>query len=181
MKDKEQRPPEGIPLALYRARFRAAKASVKKRAEMPKCGARKRSNGEPCGQPVSEAGKRCRYHGGATPKGAEWHRRQWPRKGAPLEKLNKKIAQFKKRDREAAARRAAMSDEELAQHEERRKAKRPGAVAERERAARKRNTRGEIEKLLADRAAATAAADAKLDRQIADLLGSNDELPEVFK
>ena len=70
------------PIGFDAWRRRGLANSLAKRAAMPKCGARRRTDGEPCRQPVAEEGKRCRYHGGATPKGRDWHRVQLPAPGA---------------------------------------------------------------------------------------------------
>lgn len=97
----------------------------------PKCGAKKRSGSGTCKQPVTESGKRCRYHGGATPKGNEWHRRQWPTKGTSESRLKVKLKSLELRDREAEARRAEMTPEQREAHEDRRRAMRPASLTER--------------------------------------------------
>ncbi len=103
------RDPHG--LAAARAR------SVEVRAAMPKCGARRKHDGAPCTQPVAEEGKRCRYHGGRTPKGADWHKPQFPQRGAPIEKLGRKLADLERRRAAQAARRRAMTPDEKARYD----------------------------------------------------------------
>lgn len=116
-----------------------------KRAGMPMCGAKARTTGEPCRQRVSEEGARCTFHGGATPRGKEWHRRQLPKRGTSLATWEKRESARMVRDRKAEARRAAMTPEERAAHEERRKPKRPGTPLERAR----RKSNREAKKLFA--------------------------------
>lgn len=117
------------------ARQRGLRKSLETRLNAPRCGARRRTDGEPCMQPVKEDGKRCRYHGGATPKGREWHRRQWPKKGAAPSRLAGKMKALQLRDRQAAKHRAAMTPEEREQHEARRRIAKPGTPVERGQAA----------------------------------------------
>lgn len=134
----------------FRAALPAAqRKGVAVRAQMPKCGAKSRVTGEPCRQPVKEEGKRCRYHGGATPKGRDWHRRQIGRKGQSEKSYAGKLRALDRRDREAEERRAAMAPDEREAHESRRAAKRPGTPAQR----------------------SANAAGRKMAKEMADLLG----------
>lgn len=123
---------------------------------MPKCGAKARTTGEPCKQPVEEVGKRCRYHGGATPRGKEWHRRQLPKRGTSLATWEKRESARMARDRKAEARRAAMTPEERAAHEERRKPKQPGTPLERARRKSNREAKAMLAELMSDEAAKTS-------------------------
>ena len=143
------------------------------------------------GPPVSpNAGKRCRYHGGATPKGKDWHRRQFPKKGAPISKLQKKLCELKARDRKAEERLANMTPEELEQYEARSKVVRPGTPAERQSARDSRNAQKLIadlhnkEKPASDEISDLGAQIQTLEDQAKQLrLDSTDtdNLPEVFK
>lgn len=114
------------------ARQRGLNAIAERWRTKPRCGAKTRVTGEPCQQLVEAPGKRCRYHGGATPKGDEWHRRQPPKRGAAYSRLEKKLKAWEVRDRKADERRAAMTPDERAEHEKRRKSKQPSSSAERQ-------------------------------------------------
>ncbi|SFP31564.1 hypothetical protein [Tranquillimonas alkanivorans] len=151
------------------ARRRGLRNSLAKRAAAPRCGAKRRTDGEPCTQPVPEAGKRCRYHGGATPKGKEWHRRQWPRKGAAPSRLKGKMLALAVRDRKAEERRAAMTPEELEAHEKHRRAVRPGTPSQRQQARRAREARQLVEELDRKREGPPTGEQAALAAQIAEL------------
>ncbi|ETW12817.1 hypothetical protein ATO8_09748 [Roseivivax marinus] len=178
--------------AFDEARRRGWANSLETRANAPKCGAKSRTTGEPCKQPVKEEGKRCRYHGGATPKGKDWHRRQWPRKGAPMSKLAQKERALRRRDREADERRAAMTPEEREQHERYRRGARPGTPGEREQAARGRRIAEEVQDLLArspapsDEAQRLAAQLQELEERRRRAAGHpdnepDDDIPEIFR
>lgn len=159
-------------------------------ANGPKCGAKNRSDGNRCRNPVTEEGRRCRLHGGATPKGKDWHRRQFPKKGAPFAKLQKKLRELKARDRKAEARRAAMSPEELKRHETRSKALQPGTPAERKNARDSRKAKKLIDGLhsdvkpVSDENSALEAHIRTLEDRAQQLRSNQfdeDDLPEVFK
>lgn len=128
-----------------KARQRGLRRSLEVRANAPKCGAKSRQTGLPCQNPVKEEGKRCRYHGGATPKGKDWHRRQYP---SSPHRLKGKLKALRRRDREAEERRAAMTPEEREKHEERRRHRQPGTPAERRRASDARKARKMLSDLL---------------------------------
>lgn len=75
------------------------------------------------------ANGRCKHHGGLTPTGDQWHVPQWsddPKKNA------RKAKTREKRAKERAARRAAMTPEELERHLRRSKALQPAPTAVRE-------------------------------------------------
>ena len=55
----------------------AIQAYNARRATLPKCGALARHTGQPC-RNIALANGRCRYHGGRTPSGDQWHKTQWP-------------------------------------------------------------------------------------------------------
>lgn len=172
------------------ARMRGLRNAWAKQANGPKCGAKTRADGAPCRNPVAEEGQRCRLHGGATPKGKDWHRRQFPKKGASISKLQKKLSELSKRDQKAEERRAAMSPEERAMHEKRRRANRPGTPSERQQARDGRKAMKLVQGLLQHKNAISDEVSA-LDAQIRTLEDranqlqldqyDEDELPEVFK
>ena len=90
-----------------------------KRATAERCGARKRGTDERC-QNVPMRNGRCRLHGGATPKGDQWHKPQLPKPDAPnvVKRLRRKLWTLEKRARERRARREAMTPEQRAAHDE---------------------------------------------------------------
>lgn len=171
------------------AKERGWRKSRAVRAAAPTCGAKCKRTGGPCNNPVHEEGKRCWLHGGATPSGSQWHRRQFPKPGDNPKKLRNKLAAWERRDREAAARRAMMTPEELERHERRRKALRPGTEAERamrrhDRDARKllattgTKSAGEPSpevQALADRLAELRAKQTDLDAELAALGAEEDD------
>jgi hypothetical protein len=115
------------------------------RASKPKCGAKARSTGVRCGNLATENGK-CRYHGGATPKGKDWHKPRWPDRKDPraMDKLDAKL-----KDRERAAKKreirlAAMSPEERERHAAWHRARKPGSPADRIRARLERKAAEEV-------------------------------------
>jgi hypothetical protein len=65
-----------------------------------------------------------------------------------MSRLENKMKAWKVRDKQAEERRAAMTPEERAAHEERRKFKRPGTAAERARAKNDRETKNWLQELL---------------------------------
>jgi hypothetical protein len=126
-------------------RRRGIAKSLAVRAAMPKCGAKRRTDGLSCIQPVSAEGKRCRYHGGATPRGRVWHKRKRIDPNASPKKQEGKRLALRLRDKERAERLAAMTPEEREAYERRRKAAQPGTVADRARAKADRDARALIE------------------------------------
>ncbi len=172
------------------ARTRGLRNALAKRANGPKCGAKKRTDGQPCQQPVSEEGRRCRYHGGATPKGKDWHRRQWPKKGASPSRLKVKMVSLSIRDRKLAERLSKMTPEELEQYEARRKSNRPGTTAERQSARYDRKAKKLIADLRKDDLPGPEVV-GTLEAKIEELenqanrlraeQNDEDDLPEVFK
>jgi hypothetical protein len=103
---------------------------------LPICGARGRTSGEPCRNLPMENG-RCRFHGGAVPRGAAWHKATFsPAPG----KLDKKLSELHRREKRRLQRLAAMTPEERASYEAWLAAHRPGSRALRQAAKRNRET-----------------------------------------
>lgn len=125
---------------LASARGAAAKAT----ALAPKCGARTRGAGTPCQLPVVEGRSRCRRHGGATPRGSDWHRVQW-RPGMSTAQLESKLRSLERRREKRAARIAAMTPEERQRFEARSRAVRPKTAAQRAAAAQNRSARAALQ------------------------------------
>lgn len=97
----------------------------------PRCGATAKHTGQPCQKPALANGK-CRYHGGATPKGKDWHKAQLANPGASIEKVSKKLAELERRRKRIARRVAAMPADERARYEAWQASHRPGGPSERQ-------------------------------------------------
>ena len=120
------RKPRPISAALRVAGPAALRRWNSKRPLLPKCGATARSTGQPCGQLALDNG-RCRWHGGRTPKGKDWHAPVYVDGKRPdgSRKVDRKL-----RDRDRAAKKrdvrlVAMSPEERAAHAEWHKSHKP--------------------------------------------------------
>jgi hypothetical protein len=79
---------------------------------------------------------RCRLHGGLTPKGDDWHRIRWPDPKSPRaeQRLQRKLRDHERDERERRARVAAMTPEERARYERWRRTHKPGSAARRAKA-----------------------------------------------
>ena len=98
----------------------------------PRCTATAKHSGEPCRQPGMKNGK-CRFHGGRTPSGDDWHRPRWPKRDAPnaAEKLAKKLGDLRRRAREREKRLARRSPEGLAAYRAWQRSHQPGSATRR--------------------------------------------------
>lgn len=152
----------------FRAKADAALARFNAiRPTLPKCGAKRRTDGEPCRNLPVKGGTRCRLHGGLTPRGDDWHRHRWPKRGpGAAAALERKLRDLEKRQAKRAARAAAMTPEERERHEARRQALQPRTAAERER---RRQDRAAAKALAARRPEPRSGERRALDEQIADL------------
>lgn len=92
----------------------------------PTCAAVRRTTGEPCRNLPLENG-RCRFHGGAVPRGENWHKVQLTNAAGSVAKLDKKLAEVRLRERRRAARVAAMTPEERERHDRWHAARKPGS------------------------------------------------------
>lgn len=135
--------------------------------EGPRCGAARKSDGEPCQKPPMTNG-RCKLHGGNTPKGENWHVRQWPRRTDPkaMAKLDRKLKDQDRAARKRARRLAAMTPAERERFDNWHKARQPGAAVARQRARDERRQNAEFR----DRAAITPRAPSLELQVIADEL-----------
>lgn len=155
----------------------------------PSCGAHAKSTGEPCRQTPAKGRTRCRFHGGATPRGdgpAGWHTPGFPN-GLPTGKpRSDALKAWTRRKRRAET--AAMPPEERARLEERRQAIKPGSATERARRRRNLDARRWLEEILREPgpaptperielAALRAKAVAHLARIDAELAASADGEP----
>ncbi|SFK79509.1 HGGxSTG domain-containing protein [Methylocapsa palsarum] len=104
-----------------------------------RCGARRKRDGEPCQQLVLFSNGRCKFHGGKTPKGKNWHKLQLPPSdaGADADALARKermiFQRQKKRAAARAAKLAAMTPEQRAAYDNQfaKRVTTPGPVAHR--------------------------------------------------
>ena len=164
----------------------------KAQAELPKCGAKRRSDGGTCRNPALPNG-RCRFHGGRTPKGKDWHKVQLVNPARSIELLEKKQAEVARRRARQEERRKAMTPEERAAHDEWHRTHRPASPAEREKARRDREARELLAGALgaaqepqegAGEAAAIGEQIARLEAARARLTAASDDddnWPEVFR
>jgi hypothetical protein len=113
------------------ARAQCAKMNVA-HWKNPKCGAKRKSDGGTCELPAMENG-RCHLHGGRTPKGDGWQRPVWPDKNAPgaEKKLQRKLRDLARAEKNRAARVAAMSPAERQRYEKWKRTHKPGSAAAR--------------------------------------------------
>jgi hypothetical protein len=116
----------------------------------PRCGATRR-DGEACRNPVVKGRTRCRFHGGATPKGRDWHRPKWPSDGPlAIEKMTKKLRDRERVGRKRAKRLAAMPPDELAAYRQWERAHQPGPPGPRARARAERDGARAMQRALND-------------------------------
>ena len=136
------------------ARFRAVGSAAARRGLQaihngPKCGARRKRDGQPCRQPALANG-RCYIHGGATPRGRDWHVRQDPDWNAPdaARKAAAKAAKAERDDHRRRLRRAGLTPEQRAAHERWHASHKPGSAEKRASARSQRQAAGEVQMLL---------------------------------
>lgn len=108
----------------------AIRKALTVKAQMPRCTAIAKSTGEQCKRPAMANGK-CHFHGGATPKGKEWHRVQRPKSGSGFDKVQRKLQTIEKRRRQQERRRQRMTADELQKHAAWHLSHKPGKPAER--------------------------------------------------
>lgn len=114
--------------AAFRAISReAALANLAKFRAAPRCGAARKRGGTCC-NPAMKNVKRCRYHGGSTPKGRQWHLVQ---RAADETKFNRKLRDRQRYAAKRALRLAAMTPDQRARHEAWHRSHRPGPGAAR--------------------------------------------------
>ena len=126
--------------------------------ERPRCGANAKHSGEPCQKPALANG-RCRYHGGAVPKGREWHKVQLANASKSDEKLAKKLRELERRRKQIAQRVAAMTDQERERYAAWHASHHPGGPTARHRARANREARDFLARLEKQDKAPTGATD----------------------
>jgi hypothetical protein len=117
----------------------------------PRCGAARKRDGLPCRQRALANG-RCRFHGGKTPRGDQWHTRQWPRGSGAIAvgKADRKIRDRQRIDAKRASRIAAMTAAEREAYEAWRRAHAPGSATARERRRSQREQNARTRAMLAE-------------------------------
>lgn len=138
--------------AAGRAQARAAITDWNRRkwGLVAKCGAHARSTGEPCRQLAMENG-RCAYHGGKTPRGDQWHKRQWPKASGADQgerKLRRKLAVIERAEKKRQTRLAEMTGTERKRYRKWLASHRPGKASDRLVARRNRSMTVELNALL---------------------------------
>lgn len=96
----------------------------------PTCNAVRRTTGEPCRNLPLENG-RCRFHGGAVPRGRNWHKVQLANASGSVAKLDKKLEEVRLRELRRAACVAAMTPEQRERYDQWHVARKPGGKAAR--------------------------------------------------
>lgn len=115
------------------------------RPKLPKCRATAKSTGEQCQQPAMKNGT-CRFHGGRTGAGADWHLPRWPNRTAPdaEAKLQRKLKDLEKAAKKRERKIAAASPEERERHAAWQKSHKPGPAAQRAAARRERRQNADL-------------------------------------
>lgn len=128
----------------------AEKMNAVRRA-LPRCGAKRKRDGCQCEAPALKNG-RCYWHGGRTPKGKQWHVRQFPDGRSPNaeDKLARRVQDRQLSDHRRRLRIANMTPEQRAAYEAWRKAHKPGPSAERQYLRTQRKGASELTKLMAE-------------------------------
>jgi len=107
----------------------------------------RKRDGERCENIASPNGK-CRVHGGATPRGKNWHKRQWPSGSAPNaeKKLRSKLKLIDRERRQLEKRLAKMSPDERRRYDEWQRDHKPGPPGPRAQRRADRKNAAEIRK-----------------------------------
>ncbi|OLP60342.1 hypothetical protein BJF93_15405 [Xaviernesmea oryzae] len=144
---KKGRRPSAITIAAGTRALRNYNATS---ALLPRCGAKAKTTGEACRQ-VAMSNGRCCYHGGRTPKGAGWHKIQWPEPNDPKaeEKLQSKLRASRKAQQKREQQLSVMSANERARHEAWQRSHQPGSKRARAAARQQRIAAKEIAAVLA--------------------------------
>lgn len=145
----------------------------------PRCGAKRKSDGEPC-QNLALAGRsKCRLHGGASPRGDQYHQTQWPNGSATnaMRKLDAKLKRIERNRRAKERRLAKMNPDERAAHEKWHRERKPGSAAERARRRADRKAASELRASLENAEPKPVSPElAALQRQAAELEKERDRL-----
>lgn len=134
------------------ARLTISRWNAEIRPFAKRCGARRKSDGQPC-RHIAMANGRCHLHGGRTPKGDGWHKPRWPNRGAPVEKIDRKIQILEDRRKARERRISQMTDDERARYEKQQRTHKPGSAKRRQADKRNRQDSQWLQNLLAEKPA----------------------------
>lgn len=151
---------------------RQARANLAAFRAAPRCGAKRKRDGQPCEQPVHGGRTRCRYHGGATPRGKDWHRPRWPSADSPDadQKLHRKLRDLQRAAEARRRRLSRMTTEERERHEAWKRAHQPGPPAARQAARERRRAAKAVRAMFGEPAGAPVSDEMQaLDAARADL------------
>lgn len=159
---------------------RQAAAMNAAHAKAERCGAKCRGTGLPCERPVLKGRTRCRLHGGATPRGDDWHKIQWPNPDAPNAALQlaRKLDALRHREKLRQRHIDSLSPDERDQFERRSKAQRVvGTTAQREAWKRERKANAELRRSIGRAKPTEPTAEAsRLRSTIQEIDARRDEL-----
>lgn len=116
-----------------------------------KCGATNKKDGEPCKNLAMENG-RCKWHGGKSPKGKDWHKTQFPdgKSRNAVARAERKLADKRRIEKARNKRLASMTPEQRQEYEKWKNAHTPGSSTERERRRHERVSNEDLRKRLAE-------------------------------
>ena len=132
------------------ARQHCLKMNAERRLK-PKCGATNKKDGEPCKNLAMENG-RCKWHGGKSPKGKEWHKTQFPdgKSRNAVARAERKLADKRRIEKARNKRLASLTPEQRLEYEKWKSAHTPGPKAERERRRQERASNEDLRRRLAE-------------------------------
>ena len=114
----------------------ALKAYRRRATEEHFCHAKARTTGKRCGNFAVSGRRVCHLHGGRTPRGDGWHRRQWPKPSDPraMEKIDAKLRRVAGDAKKHDARLASLSPKMRSRYAAWVRAHKPGPIGDRYRA-----------------------------------------------
>ncbi|TCQ81206.1 hypothetical protein EDF68_102496 [Ochrobactrum sp. BH3] len=132
------------------ARQHCFKMNAERRLKQ-KCGATNKKDGEPCKNLAMENG-RCKWHGGKSPKGKDWHKTQFPdgKSRNAVARAERKLADKRRIEKARNKRLASMTPEQRQEYEKWKNAHTPGSSTERERRRHERVSNEDLRKRLAE-------------------------------
>lgn len=129
----------------HTVRIEALRRFNRKRLNGTRCGATAKSTGRQCQQPSMANGK-CRFHGGRTPSGTEWHVVQYKRKDKPgaMARVDAKAARYAKTREKRRQSVVLMTEERRAAHKKWQSTHQPGSPGARARLRAERKANAEF-------------------------------------
>ena len=153
----------------------SAKTNLRAFNTAPRCGAKRKRDGEFCEKPVVKGRTKCRLHGGATPRGRQWHVVQFP---ADETKFNRKLRDKQRYAAQRAVRLAAMTPKQLAAHAAWHRTHAPGAEAARS-AERERSRQNEEARALLNEGLRQPVSGTELTQVMANMAAAMARLAEL--